>query len=63
MDNFQKNWEVSQSTMPSGEIPFLKPEYITWACEAVYLPKEMSQAVVLASKRIIGNKSLCALAW
>ncbi|MFQ6042591.1 MAG: acyltransferase domain-containing protein [Candidatus Poribacteria bacterium] len=62
-DVFAEDWESSQRALPVGGIPFLMPDYVTWACEAAYLPRGMTQAVLAVSKRIAADEALCAFAW
>lgn len=60
---FAPDWDIIQESLPTEGVFFLKPRYVRWACEAVYLPKEMTQALLAASGRIMADEALSALAW
>jgi hypothetical protein len=62
-DVFSADWDVSQESMPKGEIRFLTPEYVTWACEAAFLPKDFTQAIVACAGRVAADEPLRSLFW
>jgi len=56
-------WEVSQQSMPEGELPFLSPEVVRRACREVYLPDEVGELAAAAGRRVGANPAARALAW
>lgn len=62
-ETLRPNWEISQSQMPKGEITFLTPGSIRRVCQQVFLPDDMTQAILHAAQRIRNDRSLSALAW
>jgi len=56
-------WESSQNSMPPEGPPFLAPEFVTDACRALYLPQEVTQKALAASRRIAAHPALRALVW
>jgi hypothetical protein len=62
-DVLRQGWEEALASMPHGTMPFLRPDYVAWACEAAFLPPEMARAAAEAALRISGNDPLRLLAW
>lgn len=58
----QADWRQSQQEMPS-HLPFLKPEFVRWACSQVYVPDEMAEAAARMAERVAGSEPLRRLAW
>ncbi|MEW6356026.1 MAG: acyltransferase domain-containing protein [Planctomycetota bacterium] len=57
------DWERSQVAMPKEGIPFLSGDFLRKTCRQVYLPQNMTEAVVEAAERIAREPALSALAW
>ncbi|NOZ22799.1 MAG: hypothetical protein GXP25_17100 [Planctomycetes bacterium] len=58
-----QGWDRSQEAMPAAAIPFLDGEFLREVCRQVYLPDNMTQAVVEAGGRIAADEALSSLAW
>lgn len=57
-----KQWDSSQRTMPT-EIPFLREEFVLWACREVGVPQEIARACAQAAARVCQRGVLRRLAW
>lgn len=56
-------WELSQQSMPSWEIPFLSSGFVTEVCKAMSLPPDGVDAALFASRGIAASTALKALFW
>ena len=62
-DVLQTEWESSQECVPTGRLPFLAPEFMTDACQTLYLPADATEVALAVGKRISSDPVLRALAW
>lgn len=59
----QVGWEATQKSIPSDTISFLSLGFVADGCRRIRLPEEITQAAIIASRRITPNLALRALAW
>ena len=59
----RREWEVSQQSLPEGELPFLSPEFVRRACREADLPDEVRELAAAAGPRVAANPAARALAW
>ena len=59
----EPGWDEARSERPAGEVPFLVPGYVRWACEAAGLSPELALLVAEAARTVRADPCLTALAW
>ena len=59
----EKHWKDSQAVLTSGDIFFLKQEYIVDSCKFLNLPQDITKAAILASEKVNNDFCLRELAW
>lgn len=59
----ERDWEDSQACLPEGEVFFLRPEFITYACLETRIPEEVSAAAITSGRRIAAHPTARALTW
>ncbi len=59
----EKNWEESQASLPDGDVFFLTPEFISYACVEMRIPKEVAAAAITSGRRIAAHPAVRALVW
>jgi len=59
----EAEWESSQKDLPTDTLPFLLPESVADACEALSLPAGVREALLAVAGRASADPRLCALAW
>ena len=56
-------WDSSQRVMPAGVPGFLSPDFVSDACQALYLPDDITTSAVDAARRVAASPALMSLAW
>ena len=62
-ETLRPNWDISQSQMPKGETTFLTSDFVQCVCQQVFLPDDMTQAILHVAQMVRNDRSLSALAW
>ncbi len=62
-ERFRADWDIAQRAQPAGEIPFLRPEYVKWACGTAGLPPEFTEEAVNSARRVQADRALSAIVW
>lgn len=62
-DVLSQAWEISQASLPVGDLFFLDPAYLAEACRWAAMPEVATQALVSTARRVAANPALSALAW
>ncbi len=63
LDVLKREWEVSQSTLPKGEIPFLNRNELAEACGELDFDAEPAEEIAAGGEAVAANPALRALAW
>jgi len=60
---FEKDWDASQASRPTGSIPFLEQDFLRRNAEQTYLSSDVTRNILETAERIKANAGLTALAW
>jgi len=58
-----REWEVSQRSRPTGDLSFLRRDYLADICQTIGIPLAALESLESTAKSVAMNPALSALAW